>query len=311
MNVVNVDHWFPKQTQKDLSKLKRAIDKLPRDDNYDFFMATFSSMIKKVSYADPNLSVPVKLKPDKYNNNDVRVEVQKKLSSIENINVYAVFEKHFEQNIKRVSLLSAVNTQLQSCEVVSKDARKIKNSLADDSKLQKSESVDFIITSPPYAGAQKYVRASSLNLGWLGYCEENTLRDYEKLNIGREHYHKKEYQDVLHFGIGEIDQTLKKIWDKNPLRAHINGNYLVEMKDAILEMYRVLKPNKYCVIVIGNNEVCNELFETQRFIRLLATEIGFSTKLVLIDDILSRGLMTKRNKTASIINSEWILVFKK
>jgi DNA modification methylase len=310
-NVVNVDHWFPKQTQTDLSKLKKAIDTLPRDDIYDFFISTFSSMIKKVSYADPNLSVPVKLKPDKYNNKDVRFKVEKRLSSIENVNVYSVFEKHFEKNIKRVILLSAVDKKFQSCEVVSTDARKITSSLNDDSKLQKSESVDFIITSPPYAGAQKYVRASSLNLGWLGYCEDNTLRDYEKLNIGREHYCKTEYQDVLHFDISEIDKTLKSIWDKNPLRAHINGNYLVEMKDAILEMYRVLKPNKYCVIVIGNNEVCNELFETQKFIRLLATEIGFSTELVLIDDIHSRGLMTKRNKTASVINSEWILVFKK
>mgnify|MGYP000099469741 CR=1 FL=1 len=311
LNVVNVDHWFPKQTQIDLSKLKRAIDKLPRGDVYDFLMSTFSSIIKKVSYSDPNLSVPVKLKPEKYIKIDVRAKVEKRLLFIETANVFSVFEKQFQQNIKRVSLFSAINTEVQSCEVVSTDARKITKSLNKKSKLQDSNSVDFIITSPPYAGAQKYVRASSLNLGWLGYCEDNTLRDYEKLNIGREHYPKAEYQELIKFGIRDIDQVLHNIWTKNPLRAHINGNYLVEMNDAILEMYRVLKPEKYCVIVIGNNEVCGELFETQKFIKLLAQKAGFSTELVLIDDIHSRGLMTKRNKTASIINSEWILVFKK
>lgn len=31
----------------------------------------------------------------------------------------------------------------------------------------------------------------------------------------------------------------------------------------------------------------------------------------LIDDIKSYGLMTKRNKTASTISCEWVLVFKK
>jgi DNA modification methylase len=311
LNVVNVDHWFPKQTQLDLSKLKRAIDKLPRGDVYNFLMSTFSSIIKKVSYSDPNLSVPVKLKPEKYIKNDVRANAEKRLLSVEMANVFLVFEKQFQQNIKRVALINAIDTKAQSCEVVSIDARKVTKSLNKNSELQDSNSVDFILTSPPYAGAQKYVRASSLNLGWLGYCEDHTLRDYEKLNIGREHYPKAEYQELLQFGIVEIDQVLSNIWAKNPLRAHINGNYLAEMKNAILEMYRVLKPEKYCVIVIGNNEVCGELFETQKFVRLLAQDIGFSIELVLIDDIHSRGLMTKRNKTASIINSEWILVFKK
>lgn len=311
LNVVNIDHWFPKQTQIDLSKLKRAIDKLPKGDIFDFLMSTFSSIIKKVSYSDPNLSVPVKLKPEKYIKTEIRVKVEKRLLSIDNADVFSVFEKQFQQNIKRVALINNIDTEIQSCEVVSTDARKVTESLNKDSELLDSDSVDFIITSPPYAGAQKYVRASSLNLGWLGYCEDNTLRDYEKLNIGRETYSKAEYQELLQFGITEIDRILSNIWTKNPLRAHINGNYLAEMKDAILEMYRVLKPNKYCVIVIGNNEVCDELFETQKFIRLLAQDIGFSIELVLIDDIHSRGLMTKRNKTASIINSEWILVFKK
>jgi hypothetical protein len=30
-----------------------------------------------------------------------------------------------------------------------------------------------------------------------------------------------------------------------------------------------------------------------------------------VDDIRSRGLMTKRNKTASVISREWVTVFRK
>jgi DNA modification methylase len=311
LNVTNIDHWFPKKTQLDLSKLIRAIERLPESNEKDFFKATFSSIIKKVSFSDPNLSVPVKIKPSKYKDLATKEKAEKQLTLVENTNVLSVFEKHVEQNIKRISLLETVDTESLQCKVISKDARHISNSLSPNSDQLNTNSVDFIVTSPPYAGAQKYVRSSSLNLGWLGFCEQNTLRDYERLNIGREHYSKSEYKDLIQLSIKEIDIVLEGIWKKNPLRAHINGNYLLEMKSAIIEMYRVLKHGKYCTIVIGNNEVCGEPFETQKFIRLLAEEIGFTTKLVLVDEIHSRGLMTKRNKTASVINSEWILVFKK
>ncbi|KGJ97640.1 DNA methyltransferase [Colwellia psychrerythraea] len=311
LNVTNIDHWFPKKTQLHLSKLIRAIEGLPESNEKDFFKATFSSIIKKVSFSDPNLSVPVKIKPSKYNDPTTKEKAEKQLLSVENTDVLSVFEKHIEQNIKRIDLLEQVDTESLKCEVISKDARKISSSLSPNSEPLKANSVDFIVTSPPYAGAQKYVRSSSLNLGWLGFCEKNTLRDYERLNIGREHYSKSEYKDIIQLSIEEIDRVLERIWEKNPLRAHINGNYLLEMKSAIAEMYRVLKTDKYCTIVIGNNEVCGEPFETQKFIRLLAEQTGFKTELVLVDEIHSRGLMTKRNKTASVINSEWILVFKK
>ncbi len=38
---------------------------------------------------------------------------------------------------------------------------------------------------------------------------------------------------------------------------------------------------------------------------------GFEIKLMVVDEIKSRGLMTKRNTTADIIPAEWIIVFEK
>lgn len=311
LNVVNVEHWFSDSTIKQLSKLYRAINETCVGDEFDFFMAAFSSIIKKVSYADPNLSVPVKIKPEKYKNIDIKVKLSNKLIELENIDVMSVFDNQVNKNLLRVSLLEKAALGNLSAKVVSKDARQITKSLEPESNLLDSNSVDFIITSPPYAGAQKYIRSSSLSLGWLGLCEDNSLRDYEKLSIGREHYNKLEYITPIRFELPDIDNFLKVIEQENPLRAHINGNYLKEMESAIFEMHRVLKAGRYCVIIIGNNEVCGRKFETQKYIRLLAERLGFNTKLVLVDDIHSRGLMTKRNKTASIINSEWILVLKK
>ena len=310
INVINIDHWFPEKTKRDLSRLARSIDKLDQSDEKDFLKVTFSNMVKKVSYADPNLSVPVKLKPENYKKIEFRTQAKKRVNKINSLDVFTFFEKQFLENLKRISILEKTKISTTS-KLISKDARKITASLETPNKLLRGDSIDLILTSPPYAGAQKYIRSSSLSLGWLGYCENNKLRDFEKENIGREHYSVAEYKEIIQLSIPEIDKVILKIWNKSKLRAHINANYLLEMKQSITEMYRVLKKDMYCIIVIGNNEVCGEVFETQKFIRLIAEEIGFKTELVLVDDIHSRGLMTKRNKTASIINSEWILIFKK
>lgn len=309
-NVVNVDHWFPVKTQIKLSKIHRAIKEVPSETERNFLLVTFSNIVKKASFADPNLSVPVKLKPEKYKNLSTREKLEKKIAQIETIDIYKVFTDELKKNIHRISSINKENLSNEA-KVVSKDARYITKDLSNTKELYPKESVDFILTSPPYAGAQKYIRSSSLNLGWLGYCEENTLRFYEKQNIGREHYSKDEYKECVRLGIDFIDEILNKIWELNPLRAHINGNYLLEMEKALREMYRVLKKDCYSVIVIGNNEVCGLNFESHKYLTALAQRIGFKLKLVLIDDIHSRGLMTKRNKTASIINSEWILVLQK
>lgn len=308
-NVVNVDHWFPVATQEKLSKIHRAICEVENLDERNLLLVTFSNIIKKVSYADPNLSVPVKIKPEKYSNESYRLKLEAKIKEVENADVFSIFTNELKKNIQRIKSINDENFKNKAA-IVSKDARKVTSHIESD-ELYPPNSVDFILTSPPYSGAQKYIRSSSLNLGWLNYCEDSSLRDYEKQNIGREHYSKKEYEECITLGIPSIDKILEEIWHLNPLRSHINGNYLLEMESALIEMYRVLKPGCFCTIIIGNNEVCGLNFESHKYLSALALRIGFKLQLTLIDDIHSRGLMTKRNKTASVINSEWILIFRK
>ena len=62
---------------------------------------------------------------------------------------------------------------------------------------------------------------------------------------------------------------------------------------------------------MGNTHACGHNSNTKEYINIIAEETGFKTKLVLVDNIHSRGLMTKRNKTSGIITQEWIIVLKK
>lgn len=295
-DVVNIHHWYSPDAIRGLVRLKAAIDLIQDPDVKSFFLVTFSAVARKCSLADPRLSVPVRLK--EYAGRRSRKA----------ISVINCFSEQFETNCKRMQELTEISRDSAMPICVGIDARSLTNEKGD---AVKSNSVDLIITSPPYAGAQKYIRATSLSLGWLGIVKPNELRALEDQNIGREHIPKSKYLDFSETDIAEADEVLRSVYQTNPLRAAIASTYLQEMRAALTEMHRVLKPGGRLVLVIGNNVVCGNEFMSSEYLGKICKGLGMTLELSLLDAIKSRGLMTKRNKTASVISREWVLLFRK
>jgi tRNA G10 N-methylase Trm11 len=132
-----------------------------------------------------------------------------------------------------------------------------------------NESVDGIITSPPYSIALDYVQNDAHALKSLGF-EPRELR--EKF-IG--------------------------VRGKNRERIEL---YNEDMKMSLREMYRVLKPGKYAVLIIGNAKYQGKEIKTVEFIIENAEEIGF--ELVENIDKIIFGLY-------NVMQKENILIFKK
>lgn len=307
----NVDYWFSQSAKLQLGRLLCVINKIEDTVYRDFFLVCFSSCIKKVSYADSRVSVPVKINLQRHTpNTRLYNEVAQKLRNLESVNVVEKFKEVCLVNIKRMKSLEDLPGKSKS-RIISKDARLLTADL-DDSTVIGDGTIDLIITSPPYAGAQKYIRSSSLNLAWLDELDNhNSLKHLDSKNIGRENYTKVEYSSLKKTGIQSADLLLAEIFKVNPTRSFIAANYLLEMNDVFNEMYRVLKKNGYFVLVIGNNKVCEREFNTQSYLTEMLEKLGFIVVLKLIDDIKSFGLMTKRNKTADLISREWIIVLEK
>lgn len=300
--VVNLELWYSKKICRQLSRLRSAIDGLPDTQVKDLFWVTFSYTSRKVSNADPRLSVPVLTKTPKWDDTSPP-------------DVWEVFSRQLNANLNRFQELERLrHPRAPTSECVGWDARNLKTPARWNTEGEHAlvnSSVGMIITSPPYAGAQKYIRASSLNLGWLKLAEAHQLKQLENCNIGREHLPKNVYKSLRTTGVEAADEVLRSIYEKNPLRAAIAGVYIQEMRVAVNEMFRVLKPGGHVVIIIGNNEVCGHSFQSSKYISSLLTEVGMRPVLELVDEIKSRGLMTKRNKTASVISREWVLVYQK
>lgn len=309
-DVVNINYWFSEKGKHDLLLILNRIRRIESQEIQDFFLVCFSNLIKKVSYADPRVSVPVRLNAKRYKEDTPSFKkVAKRLNELEGMDIFLKFENICKENIVRFDNLLKEYPTLVQAEVVSEDARNMTSSLIDDAKLPDGI-VDLIITSPPYAGAQKYIRSSSLNLGWLGLAETHQLKEFDKLNIGRENYSKLD-TEIKRTNINSCDLLIEQVAQINITRALIISNYIVEMQHAIDENIRLVKPDGYFILIVGNNKVCNLEFNTQEYLCEYIESRGMKLILKFIDDIKSYGLMTKRNKTADIISCEYILIFKK
>jgi len=306
-----IEGWFSDSTVTQLFRLQQSIGKIKNESQKNFFLLCLSNLIRKVSYADPTIAVPVHLNPNRFaEGSERRKTATFRLETLKAVDVYDKFEGICRLNIERVNSLKGVK-KINTAEVVSNDARHLTRHLSEEEVIP-DNAVDLILTSPPYAGAQKYIRASRLNLYWLGMTDAAEIRTIDGKNIGREDYHKKEYDKKYTTGIAEADKVLEELYSRGKKeRACIVGNYLNEMQAALDESYRVLKPGGHMVIIIGNNTVCGLSFDTQDYLTSYLQSKGMQLKFKLIDDIKSYGLMTKRNKTANTITSEWVLVLQK
>jgi SAM-dependent methyltransferase len=304
-DVVNLEYWYSSKAIGELSKIRDAILRERDASIREFFLLAFSTTCRKISFADPRLSVPVRLKDEQ------------ELAERSKLKPWATFIEQVSTNLKRMHSLRNLLTpaaEENSAQFVGNDARSLKVPARNNETMEKrlrANSVEMIVTSPPYAGAQKYIRASSLSLGWLNLAKVGGLKPLENASIGREHFSKASCVNCPTTGIPSADRLIKRIHKSNPTRSAIVATYLIEMDHAIAEMERVLKPGGHLVLVVGNNEVCGHAFKSSEYLAIFAERYGLIIKLRLIDEIRSRGLMTKRNKTASVITREWVLLFQK
>lgn len=314
-DVVNLEHWFYPSAAKQLQCLHEVIMKVRPPTIRDFLNVCFSVCARKVSLADPRLSVPVRLRLGQYpKDHPLRAKSDAHLRRLRRVRVAEIFGHVVRSNIARMEKWQSAALGTSPAEVVCSDARELMYEYSlngNRNKPLRDESVQLIITSPPYPGAQKYIRSSSLSLGWLQLCPTSDLRACKARIIGREEFKRAECTRRPPTNIDHADKRLAAIHARDPMRAKIAATYLHDMRDAIREMCRVLKPGGHAVIVAANNHVSRMEFRAVDYLQVIAEECGLSLTACLIDAIRSRGLMTKRNHTASVITREWVLIFTK
>ncbi len=177
--------------------------------------------------------------------------------------------------------VKAMQNELKKTSKTVKSIPEVRVICGDARKLKvETNSVDLIVTSPPYVNALDYYRVHMYNMLWLGM-------DFDL-------FKKHEIGAHSHF----INN-----------RFRLLSEYLGDMLRSMIEMNRVLKKDKLCVIVVGNSSLEYELIESHKFFAEMGKKIGFK----LIKLIFRNIDKAKKYTSADIgkINDEYILVMQK
>ncbi|MDE1333935.1 DNA methyltransferase [Vibrio aestuarianus] len=246
----NFYYWFSTETIDHLSKIKGLI--LEVDENLrELLLSVFSSIIVKVSYQD----------------SDTRYARKDKVITSDEVT------RSFIGKVKKV--IKEIDSSLGYCQLDSKvyqaDSRNV--SMID------GESVDLIVTSPPYLNAY----------------------DYHKYHRQRLHWLDADIKKVRTTEIGSHDQFTKKNAVAQP--------YFDDMAMCFSEWHRVLRFGGKCVIVIGDAIVSKSpVYVADTFCDIL-TRQGFS----IVERSIRRLKPTNRsfNVKNSRMDSEHVLVLEK
>ncbi len=113
-----------------------------------------------------------------------------------------------------------------------------------------NDSIDLVLTSPPYLNAIDYIRCSKFSLVWMGYSIDS-LRRLRATSIGSESVRDitQNKLDTNHI-LNELKLNRLEARDKAILRRYIG-----DISNSVSEVARVIKPGGRAVYVIGENTV--------------------------------------------------------
>ncbi len=178
------------------------------------------------------------------------------------------FKSSFIKNLHL--MISSVKDYIEIQKKLALNLGVVKTEIGDSRDVKLSDnSIDGIITSPPYSIALDYVKNDTHSFKDLGYDVIKMRNDF--------------------IGVRGNGRNIVEFYNE-------------DMKKSYSEMYRILKPNKYAVIVIGNATYQGKEIKTVEFTIEYMESLGF--KLVKNINKIIFGLY-------NVMKKENILIFQK
>ncbi len=133
-------------------------------------------------------------------------------------------------------------------------------------------SVDMVLTSPPYLNAIDYMRCSKFSLIWMGY-RIGELRDVRTNSVGAE-IRREGSEENDH--AKTIVRSLKLVPKLSGRHESILLRYIDDMHLALSEVARVLKPGGVAVYVVGENTIKGTYVRNSKILCSIARVVGLN-----------------------------------
>ena len=253
-DIPNIRKWFNQDAIAELCLLRHLIEQTTDGLSQDAALLALSRIIIRVSYQESETRY---------------VSVKKDVVPTLVLRAYCESLRTVSRRLES----AAQNLQFADARFFVGDSRsRLESAIGENS-------IDLIVTSPPYPNATDYHLYHRFRLFWLGYDP----KELSKIEIGSHLRHQRN-----HTGFEE---------------------YCEDMDQAMYGCAKVLMPGRYAVFVVGDAIFKGELFSTSEAIRTSAEDSG----LIVCSTIERQIHNTKRSfaTPARRARTEQIVIFRK
>lgn len=300
-DIQNMGFWFVPRCIIELQLIRNLICEIPNKDLQDYYMIAFSETSRLVSNRRNSEFKMYRMTPEKVATYKPNVK-------------RTYLETLFSNFCKMKELIERVrNHSLGSVHLSHEDSR-VLNSVPD-------QSIDIVITSPPYGDSRTtvaYGQFSRVSLQWCDYDKltYKEIIDIDKNLMGGTQF-RKGFENCLQSEI--LENALNKIL-KNPENTERAGDvfsYYKDLNDVLKTVTQKCKTNSYQFWVVGNRTVKEVLLQTDQILVELGEKIGLK-HIMTMDRIISNKVMPSLNSPTNVSGKkiktmceELIVVFRK
>ena len=284
-----VNKWFRAPVLREVVAARQILEDLPRTDRRvrDLLRLAYAKAMFESSQVSmcPGITFVKKPRPP------LRTTLRRKLGTI----------------AADLSLLRGLDLHRQSkAHVHQADARDLA-SVADDG------TVDLVFTSPPYPTDIEYTRQTRAELYFLGFIEDmDDVRAIKKAMVrgSPKNIYKADNNERLVAGYLQIqavsaavDERLKgKNWGWD--YARMVREYFGDMLICLQELYRVLRPGGWALLVIGDQTCKGVMIPVTDILLKIGLDLGFGDHYI-------EQVRERRSTTHSMTLPENILALRK
>jgi hypothetical protein len=292
--IPNLLHWFRRYVIVDLARIHREISSLSiLPSHKDFLKLCFASIIRSASNADP---VPV-------SGLEVTSHMKHKDEQGRLVNPFELFAKAVKKALPAVE---------EFCSVADPNAR-VNAIVADSTEVAShlDDTVDVVVTSPPYHNAVDYYRRHQLEMFWLGFTKSHEERlELLPHYIGRSRVAQKHPFVTSQEGFTPLAEEWEhRMRQVSVERANAFKHYQVAMGLSLRQVERVLPTGGLAVFVVGHSTWNSSEIPTADLFAELA-EPGLRLVERLWYPVINRYMSYSRHNGANI-DREYVLAFER
>ena len=246
-----------------VEKLRQAIEIIPEEIYRELFEVALAAILLDVSNLYRNgkcLSYKPNWKERKISEKDVFDKFDDKVIN------------ELKYDIERSMKQSKVNNKMR---LFNEDSRK---GIADEIE---NDSIDLVITSPPYLNSRDYTDTYMLELKTLGFTKTNEEIKELRTKTLRSHVQIKWNDtsnlnnELLKNTLKELEEASKDIEKWNESIIDMVRLYFVDMQNIFYVLYEKMKKNGRIYFNVSNSAYFNVLINTLEICASIAEQVGF------------------------------------